>query len=354
VGPDGSFWFTEFDANEIGQLSLGPSSLTVTVFRDFNANGVQEPGEVGLADMTVYLDLNANGRRDAGEPAAISDAAGNVTFTGIGAGTYLVRQDLSATPGVALTTGADAGLSVPVLGPTTAALGDLLYSPAAPVSSNTLIYGSGDPDADSAYIQGLYRSLLGRDADAAGLAYWVGQLRGNTPRNQIVEGFLNSPEHRGQEVDVYYQTFLHRAADPLGRDYWVNQFLGGADETAVLQGFLTSGEFQAAHTDTNQFVRDMYLDLLGRPPDAAGNAYWVGLLNGGTSRADVVAGFVRSAEVAARAVDGFYAAYLHRPADANASYWLGLWTGGVVRLTDIAAGYLSSNEFYRNGAATVE
>jgi hypothetical protein len=79
----------------------------------------------------------------------------------------------------------------------------------------------------------------------------------------------------------------------------------------------------------------------------------MGLLTSGTSRSDVVAGFVRSGEVAARAVDGFYAAYLHRAADPAASYWLSLWTGGVVRLTDIAAGYLTSDEFFRNGAATV-
>jgi hypothetical protein len=54
-----------------------------------------------------------------------------------------------------------------------------------------------------------------------------------------------------------------------------------------------------------------------------------------------------------RAVDGFYAAYLHRPADPGASYWLKLWTGGAVRLTDIAAGYLTSDEFFTNGAASV-
>ncbi len=329
------------------------SLLCVTVVRDFNGNGLEDPGEFGLAGMRVYLDLNYNGQRDRGEPDQVTDASGKATFIGLAPGTYLVRQDLSATPGVDLTNGADAGLSVSAIGLTSVVLGDLLYSPAAPVSSNSLIYGSSNPDASSAYIAGLYRSLLGRDADAAGLAWWVGQLNGGTSRNQIVQGFLNSPEHRGQEVDVYYQTFLHRTADPAGRTFWVNQFLGGADEADVLQGFLTSGEFQAAHTDVNLFVQDMYLDLLGRTPDAAGSAYWLGLLSTGAKREDVVAGFVRSGEVAARAVDGFYAAYLHRPADSAASYWLSLWTGGLVRLTDIAAGYLTSDEFFNNGAATV-
>jgi hypothetical protein len=202
-------------------------------------------------------------------------------------------------------------------------------------------------------VVGLYHSLLGRDADQSGLAYWVGLLNGHTSRQQVVQGFLSSQEHRGQEVDVYYQTFLHRTSDPMGRTYWVNQFLGGADESAVLQGFLTSSEFLAAHPDNTNYVQELYLDLLGRTPDMAGNAYWVGLLNGNTPRTTVAAGFVRSAEVAARAVDGFYAAYLHRPADAAASYWLSLWTGGVVRLTDIAAGYLTSDEFFNKGATTV-
>jgi VCBS repeat-containing protein len=327
-------------------------SLTVTVFRDFNANGVQDSGELGLAGMTVYLDLNSNGRRDTGEPSAVSDSSGNVTFTGLTPGTYLVRQDLSGAQGVALTNGAGAGLSVNVAGPTTAVLGDLLYSPAMPVWSNTLIYDTANHDANTAYLVGLYHSLLNRDADAAGLTYWVGQLSGSATRQQVVQGFLTSVEHRGLEVDAYYQTFLHRAADSMGRAYWVNQFLGGADETAVLQGFLTSSEFVAAHPDNTSFVQELYRDLLGRSAEQAGLDYWVGLLSS-TSRANVVAAFVRSGEVAARAVDGFYAAYLHRPADAAASYWLSLWTGGVVRLTDIAAGYLTSDEFFNNGTATV-
>jgi hypothetical protein len=329
------------------------STLTVTVFRDFTANGVQEPGELGLAGMTVYLDLNNNGQRDTGEPTQVTDASGIVTFTGLAAGTYQVHQDLAGTPGVALTHGAEAGLSVFVSGPTTAALGDLLYSPAAPVAPTTLIYGSTNPDTATAYIQGLYHSLLGRAGELGGLTYWVGLLNGGVSRQLIVQGFLQSQEHRGQEVDVYYQTFLHRSADAAGRTYWINQFLGGADEATVLQGFLTSAEFQAAHPDDTSFVQDLYLDLLGRTPDTTGQSYWLSLRGSGTSRASVVAGIVRSAEVAARAVDGFYAAYLHRAADPAASYWLSLWTGGVVRLTDIAAGYLTSDEFFNNGAQTV-
>ncbi len=335
-------------------LTVNPlPSLTVTVFRDYDANGVQDSGEVGLVGMTVYLDLNSNGQFDTGEPTQVTDASGQATFSGLIAGNYLVRQDLSATPGVALTNGADAGLNVNVTGPTTAALGDLLFSPALPVSSSTLIYGTANHDANTAYVEGLYRSVLNRDADMAGLTYWVSQLNGNATRDQVVQAFLTSAEHRGLEVDAYYQTFLHRAADAAGRDYWVNQFLAGADEATVLQGFLTSAEFQAAHADDTAFIQELYLDLLGRSAEQAGLDYWVGLLNSGTSRASVVAAFVRSAEVAARAVDGFYAAYLHRATDPAGSYWLDLWTGGVVRLTDIAAGYLTSDEFFSNGAATV-
>jgi hypothetical protein len=45
-------------------------------------------------------------------------------------------------------------------------------------------------------------------------------------------------------------------------------------------------------------------------------AQWVNALEAGASRADVVRSFLDSHEASLRAVDGVYAAFLHRQADA--------------------------------------
>ena len=63
----------------------------------------------------------------------------------------------------------------------------------------------------------LYRSLLNREPDAAGLQYWNNQLAGGATREAVAQGIYDSPEHRGIQVDEYYQHYLNRASDPQGR-----------------------------------------------------------------------------------------------------------------------------------------
>ncbi len=74
------------------------------IWNDLDGDGVQDPGEPGLASVTVYADLNANQTQDADEPAATSDANGAYALRNLAAGTYTV---IVATPpvGYTLTTG---------------------------------------------------------------------------------------------------------------------------------------------------------------------------------------------------------------------------------------------------------
>src|SRR5205085_12628881 len=94
------------------------------------------------------------------------------------------------------------------------------------------------PDPQTQYVTTLYRDLLGRDPDAAGLSYWVGLLGNGVPRAQVAQGIWESVEHRGRQVESYYTRYLHRAADADGRAFWVQAFLGGASETDAAVGFL--------------------------------------------------------------------------------------------------------------------
>jgi hypothetical protein len=66
----------------------------------------------------------------------------------------------------------------------------------------------------------------------------------------------------------------------------------------VAASSLTSAEYQSSHgAMTNaQFVDSLFQSFLGRPADPAGGAFWTGLLDNGTSRADVVAGINASQE----------------------------------------------------------
>jgi len=86
----------------------------------------------------------------------------------------------------------------------------------------------------------------------------------------------------------------------------------------------TSQEYAIGHsraivtaaTANQLFVAQIYQQLLGRSPDAAGLAYWSTLLDQGTSRQAVVLGIEQSQEYLTDEVEGIYEKMLHRQADA--------------------------------------
>jgi hypothetical protein len=202
--------------------------------------------------------------------------------------------------------------------------------------------------AEVRYVTALYRALLGRDPEPAGLSGWVGALAAGATHLQIDEGIYNSPEHRGRQVDGFYATYLHRAAEPAGRAYWVNALLRGASETIVPVEFLLSPEYTLAHPDAGSFVRGLYGDVLGRAPDVGSELAWRQLVQlGGTpARALAALSFLNSQEEHLRLIDRTYADLLRRPADhLGRDSWLAILQTGGVSSEMLAQLFLSSDEF---------
>ncbi|MGE5656682.1 MAG: MSCRAMM family protein [Actinomycetota bacterium] len=83
-------------ANDVwacADIGNAPSyTIRVRKFNDTNRNGVQDAGETPLVNVPFILDINRNGRQDAGEPFATSNQNGDVTFTGLPAGSYSLLE----------------------------------------------------------------------------------------------------------------------------------------------------------------------------------------------------------------------------------------------------------------------
>lgn len=84
-------------------------------------------------------------------------------------------------------------------------------------------------------------------------------------------------------TELYIASF-NRAPDALGLDYWGSQLKDGMSLNAIAASFFTQPEATAAYPagqPTDTFVNQVYNNVLGRAPDAAGLSYWVGQLQSG-------------------------------------------------------------------------
>lgn len=66
--------------------------IPIFKFRDDNANGIQDSGEVPLEGIPFIIDVNRNGKTDAGEPRLLTGPDGRATFRNLKAGSYSVLE----------------------------------------------------------------------------------------------------------------------------------------------------------------------------------------------------------------------------------------------------------------------
>ena len=102
----------------------------------------------------------------------------------------------------------------------------------------------------------------------------------------------------------------------------------------------------------DRFINQVYIDLLGRPADAAALSTFNTLLTSGGTRNDVAAAVLVSAEYRQKLLTGFYSTFLHRPISAaEVSFWGPAFAAGMTD-EQIAAQILASPEYFALGGST--
>ncbi len=169
---------------------------------------------------------------------------------------------------------------------------------------------------------------------------------------------LFDPTGTAEDVARLYQGAFGRAPDLQGLDdntaLVTSNVLGLA---ALAASFASSPEFIARYgqTDTVSFARQLYVNVLHRNPDAAGQQLWVNYTNA-TSRGDALLAFSDSLEnhlqtlpIAgskddAEATRLYQAAFNRAPDNAGLALWSGQLHQGLT--TDqVAQGFVLSAEF---------
>jgi uncharacterized repeat protein (TIGR01451 family) len=102
--------------------------------------------------------------------------------------------------------------------------------------------------------------------------------------------------------------------------------------------------------EAERFVSQVYLDLLSRPVDPAGLAFWSEQINTGISRSQVITAIGESIEYRSDLVQGLYLRYLKRPADPSglAAFVGLLGAGATVEQVEVAL--TRSDEYFQDRA----
>jgi hypothetical protein len=102
------------------------------------------------------------------------------------------------------------------------------------------------------FIERFYELVLNRKPDIAGFNFWSDQLTdpdGSQSAGDIARGFFQSDEFIGRQTsdseftDIAYRAFFDREADNNGKQFWLSELLAGTSRIDVVNGFIRSQEF---------------------------------------------------------------------------------------------------------------
>lgn len=153
----------------------------------------------------------------------------------------------------------------------------------------------GDPARN--YVQSLYKSFFGREADKEGADYWTKQITsGQQTPEAVANTFKSTPEakdYASRIITDLYHSVLGKEPDQEGLNAWSGQLLNGKKSYQDIANF-----FADLPEAKENFVSQAYSQLLGREPDKVGKEYFTQLLQSGQATPEQVYEALQNSEEA--------------------------------------------------------
>lgn len=308
----------------------GPTDITLVVSApspgvlQFTSGSFLATVTSGSATLTVSRTSGSTGT------VSVQYATSNGTAQ---AGVRYVATSGTLTFGPGVTT---QSFTIPLLNPSTvhgnqtvnitlsnATGGAVLGTPASAV----LTIVDNNVGDDIAFVSGLYHDVLGRAADAGGLANWqqIIDASRNPVHFQFALSYVASTENRSHFVTGVYTKYLGRTPSPTEVAGWVGVIQQGQTPEQIIAAFVGSPEYFQKQGGTNSGWLDrVYQDVFGRARDP-GSQGFLDQLNAGASRAAIAIALLGSTEYRSDVIAQVYTTYLLRqPGAADLQAWLPL------------------------------
>ena len=314
----------DVDGNGVDDLAVGA---------DFAARGAAQNGEVTVALMGTLATTTTL----TGPSTAMVDA--DATFTATvakpaGAPTPISGGSVAFARGGAAVEGCE---EVPVLDGTatcTTSFGSAGPGEVTATFSGTdaLQGSSATPHpftvdapstADEAWALAAYEDFLGRPPSDAELQDVLARLTAGAPRRTIARELATSPEWIEVSIRRFYVDTLGRQPDAAGLAYWVRTVASGSRslESVGAQFYASAEHYRKAGGTDEAWVTDLYAKLLGRQPDPDGLSFW-SARTASRGRLHVATQIYGSPESRRDRVAALYDALLDRAPDPSGlAYW---------------------------------
>ena len=141
---------------------------------------------------------------------------------------------------------------------------------------------AGEGAADAQPIARLYLAGLGRLPDRSGLQYWTRRHAAGVPLIELAQQFITSTEFlrrygsptNAAYIDVLYRNVLGRAADPTGSDYWNRRLTARQITRAGLVVQFSESNENKTKTAVKVEASVVYVGMVLRPPDPSVLSWW--------------------------------------------------------------------------------
>lgn len=219
--------------------------------------------------------------------------------------------------------------------------------------NSLVIYGlldsrSQGPDAaNRLFVNAAYQSILGRTPEPVALSVWTQSLDSGVSRAALTMALTHSDEYYSHIIQDDYQRYLGRQADLPGLLGWTAAMRGGLSDELLESLFIGSPEYYLHSGGTDRaWVDAMYQNVLGRSPDAKGEASWVAALAAGANRTSIAYNFAASPEREALRIQSDYTNYLNRaPSHGDIFGWVAAFEAGFSN-ENVIAGFVASDEYF--------
>ena len=324
------------------------------VFQTWNPYPTQALSEDTPGTLTNVM-LQAIDDLDGTTP--IAAAATSATSTSAAASATVVAGTAADTTASGTTTAATTGSTTGSTAGSTTGTG----TTTSPASTTVTTSSAGVPQLSGDVGQyAIAPASLGGPLQVEATGSTSGAVTISAPVVDFADGVLVAdPTGTAGEVARLYEAAFTRAPDLSGLQYWTADIDSSSIAPVdVAQSFVNSPELQALYgsLDNTGFVGQLYQNVLGRGADTSGEAYWVNLLQSGTSRGQVLLDFAQSNEEKAEtlslsgdpdsseATRLYQAAFDRAPSGTDLAYWASSMQSGTTP-AQIAQDFVNSSEF---------